>query len=279
MTASMTPIWLCADDYGISPAVNRAIRELAERGRLNATSVMVVTPSLDRAEAAALDALNASSRRVAVGLHVTLTGSFKPVTTRYRPIRGGTFVSLAEMMVRGALRLLDRERLMNEIAAQLEAFTNLFGRAPDFVDGHQHAHLFPQVREAFVDVVKAQAPQAWVRQCGRAKGVPLSDYKAVILNALSRRFCERATARGLRTNPAFAGTYEFNAEPRPDFAKLFPAFLKNLSPQSVVMCHPGFVDAELERLDPLTAQREREFAYLAGDEFPRVLQAQGIVLA
>ena len=34
------------------------------------------------------------------------------------------------------------------------------------------------------------------------------------------------------------------------------------------MCHPGFVDAELERLDPLTTLREREYAYLAGDAFP-----------
>ena len=37
-------IWLCADDYGISPGVNRAIRDLIERGRLNATSVMMVGP-------------------------------------------------------------------------------------------------------------------------------------------------------------------------------------------------------------------------------------------
>jgi predicted glycoside hydrolase/deacetylase ChbG (UPF0249 family) len=46
-----------------------------------------------------------------------------------------------------------------------------------------------------------------------------------------------------------------------------------------VMCHPGFVDAELERLDPLTAQREREYAYLAGDGFPGVLRAHGFALA
>ena len=39
-------IWLCADDYGLSPGVNRAIRELIERGRLNATSVMVVGPAI-----------------------------------------------------------------------------------------------------------------------------------------------------------------------------------------------------------------------------------------
>ena len=47
-------IWLCADDYGISPGVNRAIRDLIERGRLNATSVMVVGPAIGRDEVTAL---------------------------------------------------------------------------------------------------------------------------------------------------------------------------------------------------------------------------------
>ena len=55
-------IWLCADDYGISPGVNAAIRDLVARGRLNATSVMVVAPSFTRAEAVALAALNAAER-------------------------------------------------------------------------------------------------------------------------------------------------------------------------------------------------------------------------
>jgi predicted glycoside hydrolase/deacetylase ChbG (UPF0249 family) len=274
----MTPIWLCADDYGISPAVSKAIRELIERGRLNATSVMAVAPTLDRDEAAALTALGKDGRRLAIGLHVTLTGRFKPMTPDYRPVRRGNFVSLAEMMVRGSLRLLNRDRLAAEIGAQLKAFMDLFGRAPDFVDGHQHSHLFPQVRDAFLHVVKQQAPQAWVRQCGRAAGVPRSDYKADILDALSRRFRRLAAQCGVRTNPAFAGTYDFNATPTPDFAKLFSGFLKNLPPKSVVMCHPGFVDAELERLDPLTSLREREFAYLAGDTFPAVLGQRDMTL-
>ena len=40
--AALRRIWLCADDYGIAEGVNRAIRDLIARGRLNATSVMVV---------------------------------------------------------------------------------------------------------------------------------------------------------------------------------------------------------------------------------------------
>ena len=69
--------------------------------------------------------------------------------------------------MRGTLRLLDRNRLAIEIATQLKAFVTAFGRAPDFVDGHQHVHLFPQVREPLLEMVKEVAPQAWVRQCGR----------------------------------------------------------------------------------------------------------------
>ena len=64
-----------------------------------------------------------------------------------------------------------------------------------------------------------------------------------------------------------------------DFARLFPGFLRALPAQSVVMCHPGFVDAELERLDPLTTQREREYAYLAGPDFAAALRAHGLALA
>ena len=273
-SAERRPIWLCADDYGISPAVSKGIRDLVVQGRLNATSVMVAAPSFDRSQAGALKMLNVGARRVAIGLHVTLTGKFEPMSPGFRPTRHGNFLSLAEMMVRGRLGLLDRRRLGTEIATQLDAFVAQFGLAPDFVDGHQHVHLFPQVREALLDRVKAMAPQVWVRQCGRAATLPPTPAWA-----LSRRFRELAAERGIATNPAFAGVYDFTAASNADFGRLFPEFLRDLPAQSVVMCHPGFVDDELTRLDPLTTQREREFAYLAGDTFPGVLQAQGVALA
>jgi predicted glycoside hydrolase/deacetylase ChbG (UPF0249 family) len=118
-----------------------------------------------------------------------------------------------------------------------------------------------------------------VRQCGRV--VPwhrrLKDRKAIVLDTLSRSFRRRAGHYGVRTNPAFAGTYDFRAEA--DFARLFPAFLDRLPEGSVVMCHPGIVDSELKRLDPLTTLREREYAYFNDDSFPGVLAAHGVTLA
>ncbi len=79
-------IWLCADDYGISRSVNAAIRELILRERINATSVMTAAAHLDADEVAALDELNSGKTRAALGLHVTLTGPFKPLSEGFKPL-------------------------------------------------------------------------------------------------------------------------------------------------------------------------------------------------
>jgi predicted glycoside hydrolase/deacetylase ChbG (UPF0249 family) len=267
-------IWLCADDYGIAPGVDRGIRELIARGRLNATSAMVVAPSFSTDAARAL--LDAG--RAAIGLHVTLTAPFKPLTD-FTILRGGRFLTLTNVLGMAMVRRLDRTALEREISAQLRAFADAFGRPPDFVDGHQHVHIFPQIRDAFVRAVAAHAPNAWVRQCGRIAGQPrkLHDRKGLLLDILSVGFRRKAARAGLRFNPAFAGTYSFT--PDADFPALFPAFLEGLPDGGLIMCHPGFVDAELERLDPLTATREREFSYLNGEDFPRLLATKNVTLA
>jgi predicted glycoside hydrolase/deacetylase ChbG (UPF0249 family) len=271
-------IWLCADDYGISPGVSRAIRDLIANGRLNATSVMVVSPHLTSDEAVALQRLNANEKRAAIGLHVTLTGPFKPLSAGFTPKRDGTFLPLSEMMRTAVARRLRPDMLTVEIAAQLEAFRKTFGALPDFVDGHQHVQLFPQVRDAFIKTVAEIAPNAWVRQCGRANSLRrLHDRKALVLDILSMAFRRRAERQGLDTNPAFAGAYDFS--PKAKFARIFPRFLTGLPDGGLIMCHPGFVDAALEALDPLTTLREHEFAYFNSDAFPKTLAEHGAALA
>ena len=272
-------IWLCADDYGIAPGVNAAIRDLIARGRVNATSVMVVAPSFGRDEATALAALNAGRCRTTIGLHLTLTAPFRPLTPAYRPLRDGAFLTLPANFGLALLGRLNAVSLPAEVETQVAAFQAAFGRAPDFIDGHQHVHLLPQVRDAVLAACATFAPDAWVRQCGRAPGVSpnLADPKGLMIDWLSRTFSRRAAALGIRTNPAFAGTYTFS--PNADFAGIFPAFLKGLPDGGLIMCHPGFVDEELRRLDPLTGLREREHAYLASDALPQTLKAAGAALA
>jgi predicted glycoside hydrolase/deacetylase ChbG (UPF0249 family) len=270
--------WLCADDYGIAPGVNGAIRDLVTRGRLNATSVMVVAPSFSRAEANALSALNVDKSRVAIGLHLTLTGPLKPLTAGYAPSAGGVFLPLATTLRLAMQQRLDVAAIAEEFRAQFEAFAAAFARPPDFVDGHQHVNLFPQVRQAALEVTSWIAPRAWMRQCGSVLPLHrrLTDPKGLLIDWLSREFRARAAKHGIATNPAFAGTYAFRANA--DFAAFFAGFLEGLPEGGLVMCHPGHVDAELERLDPLTTLREREYTYFGSDAFAEALKAHDLTL-
>ena len=271
-------IWLCADDYGLAEGVNRAIRDLISRGRLNATSVMVVGPAIGRNEVAELQAAATASPRCAIGLHAALTAPFRPLSMHFRPVDGGLFLPFQTMLRSGLLRRLDPEMIEDELLVQFAAFKDLFGRAPDFVDGHQHAQLFPQVRDAFLAAVKEAAPGAWVRQGGRLQPLAkrLGEPKALVLDVLSAQFRKRAAAAGIRFNPAFAGAYDFTTSP--DFGVLMRQFLEGMPEGGLVMCHPGFVDETLRSLDPLTTQREAEHAYLAGAQFPPLLAANNVTL-
>lgn len=269
---------LCADDYGISPGVNRGIRELIAMGRLNATSVMVVGPAVGHDEIDFLTQTVALNPHCQIGLHTTLTAPFHPLTLAFRPLHGGLFLPLPQMLKTSLFRRLDGEMIRAEILAQIAKFIAVFGRAPDYVDGHQHVQLFPQVRDALLDAVESAAPQAWVRQCGRAGSLPqrIDMPKALLLDSLSHGFRKRAARAGLRVNPGFAGAYDFTKQS--DFAALMKGFLKDLPDGGLVMCHPGYVDDVLIALDPLTDQRKREYDYLASDAFAALLTTENVTL-
>jgi predicted glycoside hydrolase/deacetylase ChbG (UPF0249 family) len=281
MTDSAPPrrIWLCADDYGLSPGVNRAIRDLIERGRLNATSVMVVGPAIGREEVSALRTAAANSPRCSIGLHVTLTAPFRPLTMHFQPLDGGMFLAFPKLLRAGLLRRLDPEIIHAELMVQLSAFNEMFGRAPDFVDGHQHAQLFPGVRDAFLTAVREAAPNAWVRQGGRNQPLArrLGTPKALFLDILSAQFRRRASRANIAFNPGFAGAYDFSRQP--DFSTLMRQFLEGLPEGGLIMCHPGFVDETLVSLDPLTDQREHEYAFLGGEHFAPLLAANKVTLS
>jgi hypothetical protein len=134
------------------------------------------------------------------------------------------------------------------------------------------------VREAVIVAAKHLAPKAWLRHCGGplSAGKLLFDRKGFLIDRLSGELQRRADKSGLKTNPAFAGTYRFRKSA--NYAALFPKFLRGLPPGSVVMCHPGHVDDELKRLDTLTDLREKEYAFFAGEEFPGILAKHQVTL-
>ncbi len=270
-------IVLCADDYALAPGVSSAIRALLSRGRLNAVSVMTVLPEF-AVEASSL-AATSTPIRISVGLHVTLTGHFQPLQANPLPTANGCFPALAQYLAPTAWWRISRSLVEAEVGAQIEAFRKAFGRPPDFVDGHQHVQLAPGVRAAFLRAVARAAPKAWVRQCApaRLRSMFMGGRKTMALAWFSCGFGLQARLRGLATNPAFAGAYDFSTGE--DFGSLFAGFLVELPDGGVVMCHPGFVDNELRARDSLTDRREAEYAFLAGDGLPQALKQAGATLA
>ena len=239
---------------------------------------MVVGPAIGRVEIDALHQAIAHNPTCQIGLHTTLTAPFHPLTLGFRPLQGGLFLPLPAMLKTSLLRRLDGEMIRAEILAQIAKFIALFGRAPDYLDGHQHVQIFPQVRDAFLDPVTVAAPQAWVRQCGRVGSLAqrITMPKALLLDVLSGGFRKRAARAGVRVNPGFAGAYDFSKQA--DFAVLMRDFFAGLPDGGLVMCHPGYVDDGLIALDPFTDQRKREYDYLASDAFAVLLKAENVTL-
>src|SRR5262249_47221422 len=177
-------IWLCADDFGISPAVNAAIRDLVVRRRLNATSALVVAPSFQRSESAALNVLNSDAPRLATGLHSPLNGPFPRLSKGLKPLSEDSFLRLTAVARRAIMHQLEPDALAAEIACQLDSFVASFGRAPDFVDGHHHVHVFPQISDALFAIVPKTAPNAGLRQSGRVGPFAqrLADHNWLVLD-------------------------------------------------------------------------------------------------
>lgn len=255
----MPKVVLCADDYGLSPGVSRGIRELLQIRRLTATSCMVVFPEF--ADDGPL--LRPFLDQADVGLHFTLTAD--------RP--------LSSVLLRGWLRQLDRNAIRAELERQLDRFTAIMERPPAYIDGHQHVHLLPHVREAVAEA--ARRIGAYVRltrePIGRAMLKGSSPRDSAYLSWASRPLARLAAAHNLRTNTGFRGVRTFTEQTA--FRELFRAMIHGASNGTIVMCHPGHVDDTLKSRDAIRRQREEEFEYFASDDFPRDLEAAGLQLA
>lgn len=249
----MKRLAFCADDYGAGPAVDRGILALVRRGRLGAVSCQVACPGWT----AGAPALLAGAAAVDVGLHLDLAYG-----------RGG----LAALLARSHLRALPRGPLAGRIAAQLDAFERAAGRPPDFVDGHQHCHQLPVVRDVLLDLLEARygerrpfvrstRPRRWR---GAKPGLIAALGGAAMAGELERR--------GFPHNSDFGGVYDLG--PGGDYGARMRAWLADVDDGGLLLCHPG--EAPGDPGDPIAPARARELAYLASDAFPADLAAAAV---
>lgn len=269
---------LCADDFALSPAVSRGILEALQRGRLNATSVMTTRPSWPRG---ARD-LQDFEGRAEIGLHVNLTlGAPLGPMPSFAP--AGTLPDVYRVLGQARKGTLPEREVREEMGRQIDAFAEALGRVPDFVDGHQHVQVFPQLRTWLLDALEDRglAGKIWLRDSGdrilRILRRGVEPKKALGLAVLARGFACEAQRRGFATNEGFAGFSRF--DPARDYAADFARYLKAPGRRHLVMCHPGYCDDELVAHDSVTLTREAELAFLLSDDFMRFVESAGMALA
>jgi hypothetical protein len=266
---------LCADDYGITAGVSRSIRELLAARRLSATSVMAGMPSWP-SEAQALKAVAGDAD---IGLHVTLTDQV-PLGAMPTAAPGGRLPSKAAVYKKATLRRLPLDEMSAELDRQYAAFVTHWDRPPAHIDGHHHVHQLPGIREHVIALARRAGPTCWVRDCAPAprdiwrRRVAVT--KAFTIASFGVGFGAAARTAGVPTNADFAGAYDL--APDTDLAPLFARFLDSRTSNHLVMCHPGFADAELAAIDPMTTARDAEHAFLMSDAWLPLVAAAGFEL-
>ena len=247
----MSAVILNADDYAMDDGVDAAILALAERGTVTATSAMVLSPSWRDAGRRLLDV------RVDRGLHLDLTSPFAATTTALPRLMGAAF-----------LRRLDRRAMRHAIERQLDAFEAVAKAPPDFIDGHQHVHQLPVVRDVLMIALKAKygasASRIGIRLClaRRWRGLKAAIITTTGAGALSRLIQKT----GHLANTDFAGVYDFS--PRADLAALWRRWLTGvLGERPLIMCHVAAKEGPDSPFDRIRNARISEWRWLCSQAF------------
>lgn len=142
-----------ADDFGIHPAVNEAVRRAATEGILTSTSLMAGGDAFDEAVEMAR-----SMPSLGIGIHLTLVGGIKPVLPPSEVPSltwdNGVFChDYGKLIVRDLEGKISLSEVYAEWDAQIQKIMNT-GLPVTHMDGHQHMHMWPHFYPIARDLAK-----------------------------------------------------------------------------------------------------------------------------
>ncbi len=245
----MKPVIINVDDLGLSEPVNEAVIRLAQMQRIQAASYM----SQGSISAHAVRELH--NLNIDIGLHLDLTG-FNCVG------------SLKHILLNSYLHLWPRTKIQNIINQQLNQFEDTIGQKPDFVDGHQHVHQFPVIRDILIRTLQQRYDNTVAM---RITQPVQKNFKALLIYHLGGRALKKILQKeNIAHNYAFAGVYDFNADVK-QLASKWRQWLGAIpSEGAVIMCHPAIPSTSWH--DEIKIAREREWQWLSSDAFSQCWQ-------
>jgi hopanoid biosynthesis associated protein HpnK len=278
-----------ADDFGLTPGVNRAIAETHSAGIVSSATLMAkgvaFGDAVERARAAPT---------LAVGCHVVLVdgaplsepGSVDTLLA-IRSAEPDKFHSrLPAVAARAVFGGFDPDQLVEEITAQIRKLQSA-GLQVTHLDTHKHTHVFPEILSALVRAA---------RICGvpaiRNPFVPVSAVSATqfaskpglwkrygqvrMLRSFAGQFRAKVRRAGLATPDGIVGVVETGSYN----PSLLRQTLANLAEGTwELVCHPGYDDADLRAAHTrLMESRDQERRLLMSGELRTFLDEQKIRL-
>lgn len=251
-------IAICADDYAQHEGIDQAVCTLLAKRRLSAVSCMSNAPRWPDSAARLPEFKDVAD----FGLHFNLTESFGTQAPNF---------SLSGLIARAYLRQINPSTLTLQLQQQCDAFEQHIKQAPAFIDGHQHVHQLPVIREVMQKVIIQRYGHnlPWVRNTVAhsirygIKALTLKLLGGAKLNAQLKR-------AKVASNQGFSGVYDFNTS---DYGALFETWLQGIVKRGIsgnlVMCHPsnGFSES-----DTIGSARKAEYLFFNSDAFPQLLQ-------
>jgi len=225
--------------------------------------------------------LKKAAGKTEIGLHLTLT-EYEPLGAMPNLAAENQLPSIGSLILKSQLRQLNQQEIAEEVERQITAFEDAFGHKPHFIDGHQHAHILPGIREV---VLTYGNEDCWIRQCS----LPLTSIfkmrialpRALLISSLSRNLKSRLKSKNIPHHEQFFGVNNFNTDE--DYAAFMDTWLYYAAKRevrSLIMCHPGMTASKDEAHihDPIRIRRPQEYAYLSSEQFEHDLNKYGLAL-
>ena len=273
-----------ADDFGLTPGINRSIAELYRAGVLTSATLMATGAAFDDAVA-----LSRAMPTLGVGCHVVLTDGVPASPPASIPSLlgsdGKTFrpslLDFVRALVGGRIRETHIER---EAEAQITRLQQA-GISITHVDTHKHTHLFPAVARPLLRVLERMGIGA-IRdpfEPAFTQHLAHADLKRrlqiSLLNRLRPSFEHHPQLRErivLTTNGTLGVSATGNLNPATlgEILDAMPA-----TGTYELVCHPGYNDGDLDRVTTrLRAHREIEMQALLSAIPPALAQPNRIRL-
>ena len=271
-----------ADDFGLTPGVNRVVAALYRSGVLSSATLMANGRAFQDAVLTAKE-----NPGLGVGCHIVLVdgaplSSSSKIPTLLGPDGTQFRSSLAAFFRAALLGQIEEEEIECEAAAQLTRLIDA-GITPTHLDSHKHTHMFPSVLRPLLRVadrfgipaIRNPFEPRWSVPLGRGRVVRRLQVR--LLGLLEPGFHRRMQATRPRVETT-DGAIGVSATGTLD-ASTLAVLLQSLPPGTwELVCHPGAWDEELRRI-ATRLQEEREVERKALLEVvPETLLAREIAL-